>query len=77
VTASTGVLHAPPDSDVLDVAALRVDDALVERLAAGVVGPTSVLASARSTEVELVAMLAAWVAEIRPEAGTGGQTCTA
>ncbi len=52
----------------LDVAALRADDEFVERLAAGLVAPRDVPDSARGTDDELVAMLAAWVAEVRPEA---------
>ena len=54
----------------LDVAALRADDEFVERLAAGLVAPQDVPDSARGTDDELVAMLAAWVAEVRPEAIT-------
>jgi hypothetical protein len=60
--------------EVLDVAALASDDALVEQLAAGAIAPTPVPPSARGTEDELVAMLAAWVADVRPEALASAET---
>jgi hypothetical protein len=50
-----------------DLAALRADDAFVDQLAAGRVAPRDLPPSAKGTEDELVAMLAAWVAEVRPE----------
>ncbi|MFD1530101.1 hypothetical protein [Pseudonocardia aurantiaca] len=50
----------------VDLAALRADDALVEELAAGRMARVG--APARGTEDELVAMLAAWVADVRPAA---------
>src|ERR1700754_2869604 len=51
----------------IDLAALRADDALVEELAAGLVALGQLPRETRSTDDELVAMLAAWVAEVRPE----------
>src|SRR6201991_783507 len=72
--------RAPMDSDTherdapgrggdhpIDLAALRADDALVEELAAGLVALGQLPRETRSTDDELVAMLAAWVAEVRPE----------
>jgi hypothetical protein len=50
----------------VDLAALRADDTLVEELAAGRMARIG--APARGTEDELVAMLAAWVADVRPAA---------
>ncbi|QYN32129.1 hypothetical protein K1T35_26345 [Pseudonocardia sp. DSM 110487] len=65
----------PQDTEhPLDVAALRADNEFIEQLAAGLVAPRDVPASARGTEDELVAMLAAWVAEVRPEALAGGSS---
>jgi hypothetical protein len=64
----SGSRRAREAPEVLDVAALKSDDALVERLAAGQIAPTALPASARGTEAEMVGMLAAWVAEVRPEA---------
>ena len=65
--------RGPKDSDaewLVDLAALRADDALVEELAAGLVAHRELPAESRGTEAELVAMLAAWVSEVRPEAAT-------
>ncbi|MEN3269956.1 hypothetical protein [Pseudonocardia sp.] len=52
----------------IDVAALRADDALVEELAAGLVALGELHHGARGSDDELVAMLAAWVADVRPDA---------
>lgn len=52
---------------VVDLGLLRADDAFVEQLAAGLVAGRAVARSAKDTEDRLTAMLAAWVAEVRPE----------
>lgn len=53
---------------VVDLGLLRADDAFVEQLAAGLVPGRAVARSAKGTEDRLIAMLSAWVAEVRPEA---------
>lgn len=55
-------------AEPLNVAALRADDALVEQLAAAAIPSAMLRAAACGTADELIAMLAAWVAEVRPEA---------
>jgi hypothetical protein len=51
----------------LDAAAVRADDDLIEALAAGLVPPPSTRPARGDIEGELVALLAGWVADIRPE----------
>ncbi len=62
---AAGPLAEPP----IDLCALRDDDELVEALAAGLSAPATPVAPGRDPDIEaeLVAMLAAWVAEVRPE----------
>jgi hypothetical protein len=52
---------------VVDLGLLRADDAFVEQLAAGLVTGRDVARSANDTEDRLIAMLSAWVAEVRPQ----------
>jgi hypothetical protein len=52
---------------VVDLGLLRADDAFVEQVAAGLVTGPAVARSAKDTEDRLITMLAAWVAEVRPE----------
>ncbi|NMH80788.1 hypothetical protein HF577_27325, partial [Pseudonocardia xinjiangensis] len=69
------------DSDAeghpIDLAALREDDALVEELAAGLVALGELPRESHGTDDELVAMLAAWVAEVRPDAESQAAAVTA
>jgi hypothetical protein len=58
--------HRVSDS-VVDLGLVRGDDAFVEQLAAGLVAGRAVARSAKDTEDRLIAMLSAWVAEVRPE----------
>ena len=51
----------------LDLAAVRADDDLIEALAAGLVPPPSGRRDPSDVEGELVALLAGWVADVRPE----------
>lgn len=51
----------------LDLDALRADDDLIEALAAGLVPPPSGPRDPDDVEGELVALLAGWVADVRPE----------
>lgn len=52
---------------VVDLGLLRADDAFVEQLAAGLVTARAITRSAKDADDRLIAMLAAWVAEVRPE----------
>jgi hypothetical protein len=62
-------LHEDPERDQpLDLAALRADDALVDDLAAGLLGVGDRAKGSSSADDELLALLSAWVAEVRPEA---------
>ena len=58
-----------PAADVgpLDLDAVRADDDLIEALAAGLVPPPSGPRDTSDIEGELVALLAGWVADVRPE----------
>ena len=51
----------------LDLAAVRADDDLIEALSAGLVPPPSGPRDPSDVEGELVALLAGWVADVRPE----------
>src|SRR3954451_3748800 len=51
----------------LDLAAVRADDHLIEALSAGLVPPPSGPRDPSDVEGELVALLAGWVADVRPE----------
>ncbi len=51
----------------LDLDAVRADDDLIEALAAGLVPPPSGPRDPDDVEGELVALLAGWVADVRPE----------
>jgi hypothetical protein len=56
------------DADMpLDLAAVRADDDLIEALSAGLVPPPSGPRDPSDVEGELVALLAGWVADVRPE----------
>ena len=56
------------DADLpLDLAAVRADDDLIEALSAGLVPPPSGPRDPSDVEGELVALLAGWVADVRPE----------
>ena len=66
-----GSLDGSESDDPLDVAALRADDEFIEALVAGrIPGRTG----QDSADDELVAMLAAWVADVRPETLSGEPT---
>jgi Anti-sigma-D factor RsdA to sigma factor binding region len=55
------------DAGPLDLDAVRADDDLIEALAAGLVPPPSGPRDTSDIEGELVALLAGWVADVRPE----------
>jgi hypothetical protein len=55
------------DAGPLDLDAVRADDDLIEALAAGLVPPPCGPRDTSDIEGELVALLAGWVADVRPE----------
>jgi Anti-sigma-D factor RsdA to sigma factor binding region len=55
------------DAGPLDLDAVRADDDLIEALSAGLVPPPSGARDTSDIEGELVALLAGWVADVRPE----------
>jgi hypothetical protein len=55
------------DAGPLDLDAVRADDDLIEALSAGLVPPPSGKRDTSDIEGELVALLAGWVADVRPE----------
>jgi uncharacterized membrane protein YgcG len=55
------------DAGPLDLDAVRADDDLIEALSAGLVPPPSGIRDTSDIEGELVALLAGWVADVRPE----------
>lgn len=55
------------DAGPLDLDAVRADDDLIEALAAGLVPPPCGPRDPSDVEGELVALLAGWVADVRPE----------
>ena len=55
------------DAGPLDLDAVRADDNLIEALAAGLVPPPCGPRDPTDVEGELVALLAGWVADVRPE----------
>ena len=60
--------RAAEDAELpLDLAAVRADDDLIEALAAGLVPPPSGHRDPTDVEGELIALLAGWVADVRPE----------
>ena len=62
------VARSAEDADLpLDLAAVRADDDLIEALSAGLVPPPSGPRDPSDVEGELVALLAGWVADVRPE----------
>ncbi len=62
-----GPFEDPECGRPLDLSALRADDALIDALGAGLVRPDVPYEGCAESDRELVAMLAAWVAEVRPE----------
>jgi Anti-sigma-D factor RsdA to sigma factor binding region len=62
-----GPFEDPECSRPLDLSALRADDALIDALGAGLVRPDVPYEGCAESDQELVALLAAWVAEVRPE----------
>ena len=60
--------RAAEDAELpLDLAAVRADDDLIEALATGLVPPPSGPRDPTDIEGELIALLAGWVADVRPE----------
>ena len=57
----------PESRRPLDLSALRADDALLDALGAGLVRPGEPYPGGAESDRQLVSMLAAWVAEVRPE----------
>jgi hypothetical protein len=62
-----GPFEDPECGRPLDLSALRADDALIDALGAGLVRPDVPFEGCAESDRELVALLAAWVAEVRPE----------